>query len=172
MGSNGIINGLTSEFKYTMQLSDKDSNATAPQSGVYNGFFWMKLTPPKRINETNIQLHFHQDGSIYRVTGSGENRLGAFSLLGTYSPATSEMVCTKLYAAAEQGGMVGGRSTRHHGEYGGEPEREYRTARLATPSFLRENVDVPPGLSEDMKMCYKSLKRLMVGIVRNDNENE
>lgn len=44
-------------------------------------------------------------------------------------------------------------------------EREYHTRpREATPSFLRESIDVPPGLNEDMKMCYKSLKRLMVGI--------
>lgn len=58
-----------------------------------------------------------------------------------------------------------GRSTRQRSsEYGDIPEREYRTApRQATPSFLRESVNVPPGLSEDMKMCYKSLKRLMVG---------
>ena len=43
------------------------------------------------------------------------------------------------------------------------PEREYRGhPRQATPSFLRESVDLPPGLNEDMKMCYKSLKRLMV----------
>lgn len=33
--------------------------------------------------------------------------------------------------------------------------------RQATPSFLRESVNVPAGLNEDMKMCYKSLKRLM-----------
>ena len=56
-----------------------------------------------------------------------------------------------------------GRSTRQrpNGDYE-VPEREYRTMpRQATPSFLRESVNVPAGLSEDMKMCYKSLKRLM-----------
>ena len=56
-----------------------------------------------------------------------------------------------------------GRSTRQRsGEYD-MPEREYRTTpRQATPSFLRESVNVPPGLNEDMRMCYKSSKRLMV----------
>ena len=56
-----------------------------------------------------------------------------------------------------------GRSTRQrpNGDYDA-PEREYRTMpRQATPSFLRESVNVPAGLNEDMKMCYKSLKRLM-----------
>lgn len=54
-------------------------------------------------------------------------------------------------------------SRRGSNEEGGE--REYHTRpREATPSFLRESIDVPPGLNEDMKMCYKSLKRLMVRI--------
>ena len=45
-------------------------------------------------------------------------------------------------------------SRRGTNEEGGE--REYHTRpREATPSFLRESIDVPPGLNEDMKMCYK-----------------
>ena len=96
---------------------------------------------------------------MYRVSGSGENRLGAFSLSGTYNPETMDMVCTKVYTPV----LPAGRATRSRYHDGAEPEREYRCApRQATPSFLRENVDVPPGLNEDMKMCYKSLKRLMV----------
>lgn len=56
-----------------------------------------------------------------------------------------------------------GRITRKGHDEGSE--REYHTRpREATPSFLRESIDVPPGLNEDMKMCYKSLKRLMVVI--------
>lgn len=164
MGNRGVINGITSEFRYTMDLPSGSPIPQGPQSGIYNGYFWMKFTPPKRIPESNLHLTFTQEGSIYRVTGSGENRFGLFSLNGTYSPSTMEMMCTKIYTPVGQGGVgMGGRSTRHRGEYGGEPEREYRAARLATPSFLRESVNVPPGLNEDMKMCYKSLKRLMVG---------
>lgn len=57
-----------------------------------------------------------------------------------------------------------GRITRKGHDEGSE--REYHTRpREATPSFLRESIDVPPGLNEDMKMCYKSLKRLMVVIL-------
>ena len=57
-----------------------------------------------------------------------------------------------------------GRSTRQrpNGDYEA-PERVYRTMpRQATPSVLREIVNGPAGLNEDMKMCYKSLKRMMV----------
>ena len=160
MGANGHINGVTSEFRYTMPIPAGSAIPTGPQSGYYNGFFWMKVTPPKRIPENDLHIEFVQEGSIYRVSGSGENRLGAFSLSGSYNPETMDMVCTKLYTPV----LPVGRSTRSRYHDGAEPEREYRCApRQATPSFLRENVDVPPGLNEDMKMCYKSLKRLIVG---------
>ena len=96
MGSNGVINGITSEFKYTMQLPAGASTPSGPQSGTYNGFFWMKVTPPKRISENDLVLQFTQERAAYRVQGSGENRLGAFSLNGTYNPETMDMVCTKM----------------------------------------------------------------------------
>ena len=56
----------------------------------------MKVTPPKRISENDLVLQFTQEGAAYRVQGSGENRLGAFSLNGTYNPETMDMVCTKM----------------------------------------------------------------------------
>ena len=134
-----------------------------------NGFFWMKVPPPKRVVENDLVLQFTQDGSVYQVYGSGENRLGAFSLNGTYNPETMDMICTKMWEwwwhvrSRYKPIPSVGRSTRQRsGEYD-IPEREYRTTpRQATPSFLRESVNVPPGLNEDMRMCYKSLKRLMV----------
>lgn len=77
-------------------------------------------------------------------------------------------MCTKrlslIIARYEQN--QAGHSTRQRSRGGyaeAVPEREYRGhPRQATPSFLRESVDLPPGLNEDMKMCFKSLKRLMV----------
>lgn len=96
MGTNGIINGITSEFKYTMQLPAGGPTPSGPQSGEYNGFFWMKVTPPKRVVENDLVLQFTRDGSMYQVYGSGENRLGAFSLNGTYNPETMDMICTKM----------------------------------------------------------------------------
>lgn len=60
-------------------------------------------------------------------------------------------------------GTQSSRMTRHGSTHEDGSEREYHTRpREATPSFLRESIDVPAGLNEDMKMCYKSLKRLMV----------
>lgn len=56
----------------------------------------MKVTPPKRVVENDLVLQFTQDGSMYQVYGSGENRLGAFSLNGTYNPETMDMICTKM----------------------------------------------------------------------------
>lgn len=76
MGSNGHINGVTSEFRYTMPIPAGTVNPTGPQSGYYSGFFWMKVTPPKRIAENDLHIEFVQEGSVYRVSGSGENRAG------------------------------------------------------------------------------------------------
>ena len=75
MGANGHINGVTSEFRYTMPIPAGSAMPTGPQSGYYNGFFWMKVTPPKRIPENDLHIEFVQEGSIYRVSGSGENLL-------------------------------------------------------------------------------------------------
>ena len=95
MGINGQINGITSDFRYTMNLPEGTS-PSGPQSGSYNGFFWMKTTPPKRIVENDLSIQFTQEGSIYHVTGNGENKLGVFSVEGTYNPETMDMVCSKL----------------------------------------------------------------------------
>ena len=56
----------------------------------------MKTTPPERIVENDLSIQFTQEGSIYHVTGNGENKLGVFSLEGTYNPETMDMVCSKL----------------------------------------------------------------------------
>lgn len=58
-----------------VSVHDADSagtvNPTGPQSGYYSGFFWMKVTPPKRIAENDLHIEFVQEGSVYRVSGSG-----------------------------------------------------------------------------------------------------
>lgn len=95
MGMNGQINGISSDFKYMMNIPE-DVSPSGPQSGIYNGFFWMKTTPAKRIQENNLSIQFVQNGSIYRVTGSGENKFGVFSVEGTYNPETMDMVCSKM----------------------------------------------------------------------------
>lgn len=95
MGINGQIVGITSDFKYTMSIPEGTS-PSGPQSGLYNGFFWMKTSPPKRIPENNLSIQFTQEGHIYRVSGTGENKLGTFTVEGTYNPETMDMICSKM----------------------------------------------------------------------------
>ena len=172
MAVNGIISGLESDFKLSMPRQHQSATLSGPQSGEYDGYFFMKVDGVKKVPERGVHLEFIQDGSIFRVKGHGSNNIGSYTMEGTYNPETMEMTCTRLYALArpverrcEQN--QSGHSTRQRARGGyadAAPEREYRGhPRAATPSFLRESVDLPPGLNEDMKMCYKSLKRLMVG---------
>lgn len=103
MGINGEVHGVTSDFRYQMKLGD-DVAAEGPQSGNYNGYFWMKVVPPKRITDNGLSLKFIKQDGIYRVEGRGQNKLGPFSLNGTYNPVTSTMVCDKTYLPVGAGG--------------------------------------------------------------------
>ena len=55
MGSNGEVHGVTSDFRYQMKLTEGLS-AEGPQDGNYNGYFWMKVVPPKRVNANGLHL--------------------------------------------------------------------------------------------------------------------
>ena len=96
MGSNGEVHGVTSDFRYQMKLTEGLS-AEGPQDGNYNGYFWMKVVPPKRVNDNGLHLHFEKQDGVYLVHGEGQNKLGPFSLTGTYNPVTSTMICEKNY---------------------------------------------------------------------------
>ena len=96
MGSNGEVHGVTSDFRYQMKL-EEGMAAEGPQDGNYNGYFWMKVVPPKRVNDNGLHLHFIKQDGVYIVQGEGQNKLGPFSLTGTYNPVTSTMICEKNY---------------------------------------------------------------------------
>lgn len=175
MGMNYKTDGITSEFHYTMRRPLSSDNPDGPQSGYYSGFFWMKVHPPKRIVENKLLLQFIPSGTQYLVTGSGSNRLGIFNVKGKYNPETTEMSCMKIYSLKKTPIPV--RTTKQTSSYTTSPSeyvptqstvtytdtsKDYRSFhRHATPSFLRESSDLPEGLSDEMKLCYKVLLRLM-----------
>lgn len=101
MGTEGVIRGVSSDFRFVMKLPEDDQIHEGPQDGVYNGYFWMRTNPPQRISENNVQLTFTQEDSSgsFTVKGEGQNRLGLFDLIGTYTPTTSKMTCEKLYSS-------------------------------------------------------------------------
>lgn len=97
MGTEGVIRGTSSDFRFSMKLPDDDQTHEGPQEGIYNGYFWMRTNPPQRISENNMHLSFVQDGDSFSIKGEGQNRLGPFDLIGTFDPKTLRMTCEKLY---------------------------------------------------------------------------
>ena len=51
MGSGGRINGITSDFVYSIRRPDGGVVSREPISGAYNGYFWIKFNPPRKITE-------------------------------------------------------------------------------------------------------------------------
>ena len=100
MGVNGEIHGVTSDFRYQLKLAEP-STPNSPRNGIYNGYFWMKVVPPKRVNDNGIHITFTKDDEVYQVVGTGSNKLGPFELHGTYNPVTSTMVCDKIYVSPD-----------------------------------------------------------------------
>lgn len=95
MGTEGVVRGTSSDFRFTMKLPEDDQPHEGPQEGIYNGYFWMRTNPPQRISENNVHLSFVQEGDSYSIKGEGQNRLGPFDLIGTFDPKTLRMTCEK-----------------------------------------------------------------------------
>ena len=95
MGTEGVIHGVSCDFRFTMKLPEDNQPHEGPQDGIYNGYFWMRTNPPQRISENNVQLTFIQNDNIFIIKGEGQNRLGPFELVGTYDPHTLKMSCEK-----------------------------------------------------------------------------
>lgn len=98
MAVNGIISGLESDFKLSMPRQRQSTTLSGPQSGEYDGYFFMKVDGVKKVPERGVHLEFIQDGSIYRVKGHGCNNIGSYTMEGTYNPETMDMACSRLYA--------------------------------------------------------------------------
>lgn len=77
MGVDGVIHGASSDFRFSMKLPTE--GVEGPQDGIYNGYFWMRINPPKRMTENNVSIQFTKADSIYKVKGEGQNRLGPSS---------------------------------------------------------------------------------------------
>ena len=97
MGTNGKINGITSDFSYTITRPVNAPSGNAPISGVYQGYFWIKLNPPRKILENKMHLYFTEHDGKYLVSGAGTNRLGSYDLEGVYDPSTLDLTCIKKY---------------------------------------------------------------------------
>lgn len=97
MGTNGKINGITSDFSYTITRPVNAPSGNAPISGVYQGYFWIKYNPPRKILENKMHLYFTEHDGKYLVSGAGTNRLGPYDLEGVYDPATLDLTCIKKY---------------------------------------------------------------------------
>ena len=105
MAVNGIISGLESDFKLSMPRQRQSATLSGPQSGDYDGYFFMKVDGVKKILERGVHLEFTQDGSIYRVKGQGCNNIGSYTMEGTYNPETMDMACSRQYVFALYYGM-------------------------------------------------------------------
>lgn len=86
MGTNGKISGVTSDFSYTITRPVNCPSGNAPISGVYQGYFWIKFNPPRKILENKMHLYFTEHNGKYLVSGAGTNRLGPYDLEGIYDP--------------------------------------------------------------------------------------
>ena len=95
MSSSGVIRGMTSDFRYVLKLSEP-SEPDKPVNGSYNGYFWMRSVPISRVTENNLILSFTKHRDHYIVDGTGQNRMGPFSIAGLYFPSTHIMNCEKL----------------------------------------------------------------------------
>ena len=100
MGTNGKISGVTSDFSYTITRPVNCPSGNAPISGVYQGYFWIKFNPPRKILENKMHLYFTEHNGKYLVSGAGTNRLGPYDLEGIYDPTTLDLTCIKKYHPA------------------------------------------------------------------------
>ena len=61
MAVNGIISGLESDFKLSMPRQRQSTSLSGPQSGEYDGYFFMKVDGVKKVPERGVHLEFIQD---------------------------------------------------------------------------------------------------------------
>ena len=191
---------VTSAFYYVGRSPAPASGA--PPACPFDGYFMLKgLLPAKtpggpvthtenKVEEKGLQLAFTPAadgaGGVQTVTGNGKNKFGAFSLKGTFDPATGAVEVTKEYVikprAAPRSARRGGRTKtpvrprkavkREPSTGGRTPKVAKRTAvpqstpraqrKRALPSHLRDlGPAYKPQLSEELKACTRVLAQLM-----------
>ncbi|KAK8802881.1 hypothetical protein WA171_006552 [Blastocystis sp. BT1] len=152
MGSAGKINGITSDFVYSIKRPEGAVISSEPISGVYGGYFWIKFNPPRKIAENRMHIVFTPKDGKYLVGGAGSNRLGPYELQGTYNPETQEMVCTKIY-------KVDTVKKRPEGKPDG-PKETRASSRLL--SYISGNSsDIPSTVPTAVHACYRLHAKLM-----------
>mmetsp|Transcript_19769 Transcript_19769/g.38722 ORF Transcript_19769/g.38722 Transcript_19769/m.38722 type:complete len:244 (-) Transcript_19769:723-1454(-) len=95
-----------SKFKYTYVGDEKRLSATKPPSGRYSGYFLVKEgSSATKVVEKKVKLKFEpQDGGdgLMKVSGSGKNQFGEFSLEGRYWPEHGKLSVNKLYRSPDE----------------------------------------------------------------------
>ena len=162
MSSSGVIRGMTSDFRYVMKLPES-SPIDQPCNGSYNGYFWMRSAPVSRVTENNLVLSFTKHQDHYIVDGSGQNRMGPFSVAGLYYPSTHVMNCEKFYnpPPSQSRPKVSKPKPKPKTESLYMQGRTNSFTRSGSMSYLRETSLQPRGLSREMALCHKCLKKLM-----------
>lgn len=87
--------------------TDPAVRSAMPFDNNYSGYFQIQAVKgkPQTVVEKDVEIRFVHDASRpsqFIVTGSGENRFGMFTLLGTLDKETNEMRLYKLYKPKEK----------------------------------------------------------------------
>ena len=97
--------GDASKFKYAGPSGASAEDVAKPKSGVFNGYFQMKQEEedPLKVKEKGVRLDFKSLGEgAFAVSGGGTNQYGDFALKGTYDVASKLLICSKIYAGADE----------------------------------------------------------------------
>lgn len=121
--------GITSPFTYTSENADLEEaagNSHGVGASYFTGHFMMGSVsgkPPTKHVEKDVLFKFTDDSSLgegrLKVLGEGSNQFGSFSLDGTYSVESGELICYRTYtgppqkkSAARRGGSKRGAGAR------------------------------------------------------------
>ena len=154
MGTNGKISGVTSDFSYTITRPVNCPSGNAPISGVYQGYFWIKFNPPRKILENKMHLYFTEHNGKYLVSGAGTNRLGPYDLEGIYDPTTLDLTCIKKYHPAPP--------KPRQSESSSHDSRVARSVCLFSIIHSQTTTnDVPSTVTPAMQNCFRLHMKLM-----------
>lgn len=87
--------------------TDEAVRSAMPFDSKYSGYFQIQAVKgkPQTVTEKDVEIRFVHDASRpsqFIVNGSGENRFGVFTLLGTLDKESNELRLYKLYKPKEK----------------------------------------------------------------------
>ena len=145
---------MTSDFSYTITRPVNCPSGNAPISGVYQGYFWIKFNPPRKILENKMHLYFTEHNGKYLVSGAGTNRLGPYDLEGIYDPTTLDLTCIKKYHPAPP--------KPRQSESSSHDSRVARSVCVFSIIHSQTTTnDVPSTVTPSMQNCFRLHMKLM-----------